>query len=77
MNKKSYLRKLLDWEEKVKFNTKENYIDTEEEDSISHCETSYYTDYKYNIFYEVGKSYTFDNDDLVENNDLYSVSNIF
>ena len=75
MNKKSNLRK-LGWEEVVKF--KEN-TDLEEEDSIEHCETSYYTDYKYNIFYEVGKDYTLDSNlkELVDRNNYYPVSNLF
>ena len=77
MNKKSNLRKLLDWEEEVKFNKDRDYTYDEEEDSIEHCKTSYYTDYKYNIFYEVGKNYTFDDDNLIEKNDYYAVSNIF
>ena len=74
-NKKSNLRKLY-WEEKVKFH-KDNHP---EEDSIKHCETSYSTDYKYNIFYEVGKDYTeleTNLQDLVEKNIYYPVSNIF
>ena len=74
-NKKSNLRKLY-WEEKVKFH-KDNHP---EEESIKHCETSYYTDYKYNIFYEVGKDYTeleTNLQDLVEKNIYYPVSNIF
>jgi hypothetical protein len=44
---------------------------------MDHCEASYYTDYKYNIFYEVGKNYTFPDDNLVEENNYYAVSNIF
>ena len=72
-NKKSNLRKLY-WEEEVKFNKD---INDNEKDSIKHCEKRYYTDYKYNIFYEVGKKYEFTNDNLVEKNDLYAVSNIF
>ena len=63
------------WEEEVKFNTD---TDEEEQDSIEHCKTSYYTDYKYNIFYEVGKEFTkLDKnlDDLVNNNELYALSN--
>ena len=66
----------MSWEEKVIFNSDREYSN-EEKDSIRHCETSYYTDYKYNIFYEVGKKYEFTNDNLVEKNDLYAVSNIF
>ena len=72
-NKKSDFRKLV-WEEEVKFNTD---TDEEEQDSIEHCKTSYYTDYKYNIFYEVGKEFTkLDKnlDDLVNKNELYAVS---
>ena len=79
MNKKSNLRKLLDWEEKVEFNTDRVYTD-EEEASKKHCSKSYYTDYKYNVFYEVGKVYKHldsNVDNLVEKNDLYAVSNIF
>ena len=75
MNKKSNLRK-LDWEEVVEFNTD---TDSEEVESIVHCETGYYTDYKYNIFYEVGKEYTsLDSTlvDLIKENGLYAVSNI-
>ena len=73
MNKKSNLRK-LGWEEEVIFNTD---IDPEEEDSIEHCQKNYYTDYKYNIFYEVGKeNYKF-SDNLVNSNDYHAVSNIF
>jgi hypothetical protein len=72
LNKKSNLRK-LGWEEVVKFNR-----DGEggEKESIKHCKTSYYTDYKYNIFYEVGKSYTFPNKNLISNT-YYAVSIIF
>ena len=45
--------------------------------SIKHCKTGYYTDYKYNIFYEVGKeNYKF-SDNLVNSNDYHAVSNIF
>ena len=75
MNKKSNLRK-LGWEEVVKF--KED-IDQVEEDSINHCKTSYYTDYKYNIFYEVGKEYTLEPNlkNLVDRNNYYPVSNLF
>jgi len=82
LNKKSNLRK-LGWEEKVIFNRYENKDDDDETKSIKHCKTGYYTDYKYNIFYEVGKEYI----DLkklnpalhklVENNNYYPVSNIF
>ena len=73
MNKKSNLRK-LDWEEVVEFNTD---TDSEEVESIGHCEKNYYTDYKYNIFYEVGKeNYEF-NSNLVKDNDYHAVSNIF
>jgi len=77
LDKKSILRK-LGWEEEVIFNTDGK---RDEEGSIKHCQTRYYTDYKYNIFYEVGKNYL-DLDDsnlenLVEKNDLYAVSNIF
>ena len=74
MNKKSGLRKLY-WEEEVKFNSDRNY-EGDEQDSIEHCKKSYYTDYKYNIFYEVGKNYTFTDEDLVEKNNYYAVSNI-
>ena len=74
MNKKSNLRK-LDWEDEVKFNTA---TDSEEVESIGHCEKNYYTDYKYNIFYEVGKdNYEFPETNLVDENDYYAVSNIF
>lgn len=79
LNKKSNLRK-LDWEEVVEFNTD---TDSEEVESIVHCETGYYTDYKYNIFYEVGKDYKNLEElnlalyKLVENNKYYPVSNIF
>ena len=73
MNKKSNLRKLLDWEDEVIFNPN---TDEKEKDSIEHCKTSYYTDYKYNIFYEVGKSYTFPNKNLISNT-YYAVSIIF
>ena len=74
MNKKSNVRK-LDWEEVVEFNTD---TDSEEVESIVHCETGYYTDYKYNIFYEVGKdNYEFPETNLVDENDYYAVSNIF
>ena len=75
-NKKSNLRKLY-WEEEVKFNKD---INDNEKDSIKHCEKRYYTDYKYNIFYEVGKDYTeleTNLKDLVEKNIYYPVSNIF
>ena len=77
MNKKTNLRKLLDWEEKVKFNRFENEDDEEETESIKYCKKGYYTDYKYNIFYEVGKEYTFPDDNLVNENTYYAVSNIF
>ena len=73
MNKKSNLRK-LDWEEVVEFNTD---TDSEEVESIVHCETGYYTDYKYNIFYEVGKENYVFNSNLVKDNDYHAVSNIF
>ena len=74
LNKKSNLRK-LDWEDEVKFNTD---TDSEEVESIGHCEKNYYTDYKYNIFYEVGKdNYEFPETNLVDENDYYAVSNIF
>jgi len=78
LNKKSNLRKLLDWEEKVTFNNDRVPLE-EEKKSIKHCETGYYTDYKYNIFYEVGKEYTsLDSTlvDLIKENGLYAVSNI-
>ena len=55
LKKKSNLRK-LGWEEEVKFNTT-GHDNPDELKSIEHCKTSYYTDYKYNIFYEVGKEY--------------------
>ena len=67
----------MSWEEKVEFNKE---TDKEEKDSIAHCQTSYYTDYKYNIFYEVGKEYTITEKsdknlyDLVNKNELYPVS---
>ena len=64
----------MGWEEEVKFNTD---TDKEEEDSIDHCKTSYYTDYKYNIFYEVGKDYEFPDKNLVNENKYYAVSNKF
>ena len=73
LNKKSNLRK-LDWEEVVEFNTD---TDSEEVESIVHCETGYYTDYKYNIFYEVGKENYVFNSNLVKDNDYHAVSNIF
>jgi len=75
LNKKSNLRK-LDWEDEVKFNTD---TDSEEVESIGHCEKNYYTDYKYNIFYEVGKdNYKFTEDEnLVDSNDYHAVSKIF
>ena len=73
MNKKSNLRK-LDWEDEVKFNTD---TDSEEVESIGHCEKNYYTDYKYNIFYEVGKEKYVFKSNLVEDNDYHAVSNIF
>ena len=73
MNKKSNLRK-LDWEDEVKFNTD---TDSEEVESIGHCEKNYYTDYKYNIFYEVGKENYVFNSNLVKDNDYHAVSNIF
>ena len=73
LNKKSNLRK-LDWEEVIEFNTD---TDSEEVESIVHCETGYYTDYKYNIFYEVGKENYVFNSNLVKDNDYHAVSNIF
>jgi len=74
LNKKSNLRE-LDWEEIVKFRAD---IFSEEEGSIEHCSKSYYTDYKYNIFYEVGKeNYKFPYKNLVYENDYHAVSNIF
>ena len=75
-NKNSNLRK-LNWEEEVKFGRPEK--NEEEKKSIKHCKTSYYTDYKYNIFYEVGKEYIEldpNLSDLVENDNYYPVSNI-
>ena len=83
MNKNSNLRKLLDWEEKVMFNRYENKNDDEETKSIKHCKTGFYTDYKYNIFYEVGRDYADleklnpSLDKKVKNNIYYPVSNIF
>ena len=80
-NKKSNLRK-LNWEEEVKFNIGTD-TGEEEKESIEHCKTSYYTDYKYNIFYEVGKEFTdLENQDsnlynLIDKNNYYPVSNIF
>ena len=80
MKKKSNLRK-LGWEEEVKFN--KDHDNSEDLESIEHCKTSYYTDYKYNIFYEVGKEYKdLKNLDpnlfnLVEKETYYPVSNIF
>ena len=75
MNQKSNLRKLLDWEEEVIFSRKG--INSDETKSIDHCETRYYNNYKYNIFYEVGKDYTFNKTNLVKENTFYAVSNIF
>ena len=77
MNKKANLRKLLDWEEEVTFNRFENKDDEDETKSIKHCKKSYNTDYKYNIFYEVGKEYIFPDVNLVNENIYYAVSNIF
>ena len=74
LNKKSNLRK-LGWEEDVKLYT--DNLDDEEKDSIDHCQTGYYTDYKYNIFYEVGKEKYVFKSNLVEDNDYHAVSNIF
>ena len=70
------MRKLLDWEEEVIFNQDRDYT-PEEISSIEHCKTKYSTDYKYNIFYEVGKNYIFHDTDLVEENNYFPVSNIF
>ena len=81
LNKKSNLRKLIDWEEEVIFSREG--MDDDEKDSIEHCKKSYYTDYKYNIFYEVGKEFTdLENQDsnlynLIDKNNYYPVSNIF
>ena len=75
LNKKSNLRKLIDWEEEVIFSREG--IDDDEKDSIEHCKKSYYTDYKYNIFYEVGKEYEFPDKILVKDNTYYAVSDIF
>ena len=61
-----------DWEEKVEFRTGKY----DEKESIDRCKKSYYTDYKYKVIYEVGKEYTFDNQNLIYNN-YYAVSNIF
>ena len=71
---------MLDWEEQVEFNKDRKYDEDEEEDSIDHCKTSRSTDYKYNIFYEVGKKYTISDSNLlnlISENNYYAVSNIF
>jgi len=68
------LRKLLDWEEEVEFNRFDNKDDKEETESILYCKKSYYSDYKYNIFYEIGKNYTFPDKSLVDDNNYYAVS---
>ena len=80
MIKKSNLRK-LNWEEEVYFNSD---TDEEEKESINdHCKRRKYTDYKYNIFYEVGKDYIDLNnldpnlEKLIKNYNYYSVSNLF
>ena len=70
---------MLDWEENVVFNQDRDYT-TEEKNSIDHCKKGYHTDYKYNVFYEVGKVYTHLDSNLVnliKKNGLYSVSIIF
>ena len=64
----------MGWEEVVKF---DKNIDPKEKDSIVHCETGYYTDYKYNIFYEVGREKYVFSSNLVKDNDYHAVSNIF
>jgi hypothetical protein len=64
---------LDDWEEEVEYRTGK---DPNEIKSINRCKKRYYTDYKYKVFYEVGKDYTFDNPNLINNN-YYAVSNLF
>jgi len=63
---------LLDWEEEVEFNRFDNKDDKEETESILYCKKSYYSDYKYNIFYEIGKNYTFPDKSLVDDNNYYA-----
>ena len=59
------------WEEKPSY-----YVEREgeEEKSINEYCKGFYTDYKYNIFYEVGKNYTFTEKNLIENNKYNAVS---
>jgi hypothetical protein len=59
------------WEEEVKFYREGK--DKNETESIGHCQKNYYTDYKYNSFYEYGMEYTFDESILI-NNTYYAVS---
>jgi len=62
---------LDDWEEEVEFNrTGKDYNEIK---SIERCKKSFYTDYKYKIIYEVGKDYSFDNQNLIDNK-YYAVS---
>ena len=41
--------------------------DDKEKESINKYCKGFYTDYKYNIFYEVGKNYTFTEESLIKN----------
>ena len=51
-------------------------VDKEKESIDDYCKGPY-TDYKYNVFYEVGKNYTFTEDkNLIDNNDYNAVSGI-
>ena len=70
---KSSLRKL--WEEEPSYRD----VVGEEKESIDDYCKGPFTDYKYNIFYEVGKyNYTFTEDDVLinHNNDYNAVSRI-
>ena len=68
---KSSLRKL--WEEEPSYRD----VEGEEKESIDDYCKGPYTDYKYNVFYEVGKNYTFTEDkNLIDNNDYNAVSRI-
>ena len=58
------------WEEEVTFN---RAGEGDEKKSIKHCKNS---DYKYKIFYAVGRNFTFTNNKLIDNkHDAVSIKN--
>ena len=68
---KSSLRKL--WEEEPSYRD----VEGEEKESIDDYCKGPYTDYKYNVFYEVAKNYTFTEDkNLIDKNNINAVSRI-